>query len=181
MVLAFAGNWDATALGTLALAAVTGASLVFGWKSLRQGQKEVEEAHRPVLVPLADSRPMVMVETGLPEPPAARPIFLGEGQLAVPIENIGTGPALRVEASVRMRNPDGGPTAVGTGGMKPAVVAGIKSSEAVAPIITIHGLADVPGFHLTLTYEDVSGKGWITQAVYVAMQRRYSEVTVDAA
>jgi hypothetical protein len=134
-----------------------------------------------VLVPLADSRPMDVVEIGLPEPPAARPLFLGEGQLAVPIENIGTGPALRVEASVRMRNPDGGPTAAGTGGMNPAALAGIKASGSVAPIITIHGLADVPGFHLTLTYEDVSGKGWITQAVYVATQRRYTDVTVAAA
>jgi hypothetical protein len=34
MLLAFAGNWDATAVGTLALAVVTGVSLVFGWKSL---------------------------------------------------------------------------------------------------------------------------------------------------
>jgi hypothetical protein len=39
----------------------------------------------------------------------------------------------------------------------------------------------VPSFHLTLTYEDVSGKGWITQAVYVATQRRYTDVTVGAA
>jgi hypothetical protein len=180
MILAFAGNWDATALGTLALAAVTGASLVFGWKSLRQGQREVEEAHRPVLVPLADSRPMDVVETGLSDAPAARPLFLGEGLLAVPIENIGTGPALRVEISVRMRNPEGGPTAVGTGGMKPAVLAGIKASGSVAPIIKIRGLADVPGFHLTLTYEDVAGKGWTTEAVYGATERRYADVTVDA-
>jgi hypothetical protein len=130
-------------------------------------------------VPLADSRPLEVVETGLPEPPAARPLFLGEGQLAVPIENIGTGPALRVEASVQVRNPDGGPTAVGTGGMKPAVLAGIKASGSVAPIIKIHGLADVPGFQLTLTYEDVAGKGWLTQALYIATERRYADVTIN--
>lgn len=77
MFAAFNSAWDWTAIGTLALAAVTGASLAFGWKSPRQGQKEVEEAHRPVLVPLADSRPMDVVETGLPECPAAQPLFLG--------------------------------------------------------------------------------------------------------
>lgn len=185
MLLAFANNWDATAVGTLTLAIVTGVSLAFAWGSLKQTQREielsrreVEEAHRPVLVPLADSRPLDVVETGLNEQPAARPLFLGEGQLAVPIENIGTGPALRVEASVQMRNPDGGPTAVGTGGMKPAVLAGIKASGSVAPIIKIHGLADVPGFQLTLIYEDVAGKGWLTQAVYVATERRYTNVTI---
>lgn len=180
MLAAFNSTWDWTGIGTLTLAAVTGASLVFGWKSLRQGQKEVEEAHRPVLVPLADSRPMEVVETGLPERPAARPLFLGEGQLAVPIENIGTGPALRVEASVQMRNPDGGPTAVGTGGAKPAALAGIRASGSVAPIVKVHGLADVPGFQLVLTYEDVAGKGWITRALYVATDRRYTDVTVGA-
>jgi hypothetical protein len=179
MILALFGNWDATAVGTLALAIVTGVSLWFGWKSLRQGQKEVEEAHRPVLMPLADSRPLEVVETGLPERPAARPLFLGEGQLAVPIQNIGTGPALRVEASVQMLNPEGGPTGVGTGGMEPAVLAGIKASGSVAPIIRIHGLADVPGFWLTLTYEDVAGKGWITKARYIATDRRYTDVTVN--
>jgi hypothetical protein len=179
MILAFVGDWDATAVGTLALAIVTGVSLRFGWKSLRQGQKEVEEAHRPVLVPLADSRPLEVVETGLQERPAARPLFLGEGQLAVPIENIGTGPALRVEASVQMLNSEGGPTGVGTGGMEPAALAGIKASGSVAPIIKIHGLADVPGFWLTLTYEDVAGKGWITKARYIATDRRYSDVTVN--
>jgi len=77
---------------------------VVGWKFLRQGQKEVEEAHRPVLVPLADSRRMVVVETGLPEPPAARPIFLGEGQTFDPgaLEPIG-GPSARFGA---LRRPD---------------------------------------------------------------------------
>jgi hypothetical protein len=168
-----------TAAGTLLLALVTGTSLAFGWKSLRQGQREVEEAHRPVLVPLADPRPMEMVETGLSEPTSARPLLLGEGQLAIPIENVGTGPALRVEASVQMLNPDGGPTSVGTGGMEPAVLTGIKASGSVAPIVKIRGLADVPGFWLTLTYEDVAGKGWITKARFIATTRRYTDVTVN--
>jgi hypothetical protein len=179
MILAFAGNWDATALGTLALAAVTAVSLVFGWVSLHQGQREVEEAHRPVLVPLADPRPMGMVETGLSEPTSARPLLLGEGQLVVPIENIGTGPALRVEVSVQMLNPDGGPTSVGTGGMEPAVLTGIKASGSVAPIVKIRGLADVPGFSLTLTYEDVAGKSWITKSRFIVTARRYTDIAVN--
>lgn len=159
---------------------------MFGWGSLKQAQgeialsrREVEEAHRPVLVPLADSRPLEVVETGLDGPPAARPLFLGEGQMAVPIENIGTGPALRVEASVQILNPDGGPTGVGTGGMESAMLAGIKASGSAAPIIKIRGLVDVPGFWLTLTYEDVAHKGWITKARYIETGRRYEDVTVN--
>ncbi|MGA2164197.1 MAG: hypothetical protein ABSH36_06980 [Solirubrobacteraceae bacterium] len=179
MLASFNGTWDWTAVGTLALAAVTGVSLLFGWKSLRQGQKEVEEAHRPVLVPLADSRRMdVIVDAGM-GPQAARPDVIASDELRVPVENIGTGPALHVEASVQMLNPDGGPTGVGTGGMEPAVLAGIKASGSVAPIIKIRGLAEVPGFWLTLTYEDVSGKGWITKARYIANGNRYEDVTVN--
>jgi hypothetical protein len=179
MLATFNGTWDWTAIGTLALAAVTGVSLAFGWKSLRQGQKEVEEAHRPVLVPLADSRPLEVGYPDLPEALAAGPFYLGEGRLAVPIENIGTGPALRVEASVQMLNPDGGPTGVGTGGIEPAVLSGIRASGTVMPIIRINGLADVPGFWLTLTYDDVAGKGWITKARYIQTHTRYEDVTVN--
>lgn len=185
MILAFAGNWDATAVGTLTLAIVTGVSLVIAWGSLKQTQdeielsrREVEEAHRPVLVPLADLRPLDVVPIGLAERQAARPTFLGEGQLLVPIENIGTGPALRVNASVQMRNPQGGPTGVGTSGMRPAVLAGIKTSGVVAPIVKIQGLGEVPGFQLTVTYEDVAGKSWITQALYIVTEGRYTDVTV---
>jgi hypothetical protein len=175
----FNGTWDWTAIGTLALAVVTGVSLLFGWTSLRQGQREVEEAHRPVLVPLADSRRMdVIVDAGMGQQ-AARPDVIAPHELRVPVENIGTGPALRVEASVQMLNPDGGPTAVGTGGMEPAVLAGIKASGSVAPIIKVRGLAGVPGFWLTLTYEDVAGKGWVTKARYIATRNRYEDLTVN--
>jgi len=38
----------------------------------------------------------------------------------------------------------------------------------------------VPGFQLTLTYEDVEGKRWNTEAVYVATERRYADVEVIA-
>lgn len=59
ITLTTASIW--TAIGTLAVAFVTGVSLYFGWRSLRQNQreielsrKEVEEAHRPVIVPVVD-------------------------------------------------------------------------------------------------------------------------------
>ncbi len=189
MLATFNDTWDWTAIGTLTLAAVTlllaGATfwmVVLARRSLAQtkdeialSRREVEEAHRPVLVPLADSRSLHSTEG----PAAARPTVPGAGQLRVPIENIGTGPALRVEASVQMLNPDGGPTGVGTGGMEPGVVAGIRASSSLPVIVKIGGLADVPGFWLTLTYEDVAGKGWITKARYIPTGARYEDVTIN--
>jgi hypothetical protein len=179
MLASFNGNWDWTAVGTLALAAVTGASLLFGWKSLRQGQKEVEEAHRPVLVPLADSRPIDVTGYSGVGRASAQPAVPTENQLAIPIENIGTGPALRVEATVELLNDEGGPSAAGTGGVTLALLTGIKASGSVVPVIRVHGLAGLPGFWLTLTYEDVAGKGWITKARYIKTLRRYEDLTVN--
>ncbi len=182
LALEFNDTFDLTAIGTLALAVATFVSLIFARRALKQTQREielsrreVEEAHRPVLVPLADSRNLHSTEGSA----AARPAVPGEGQLRVPIENIGTGPALRVEASVQMLNPDGGPTGVGTGGMEPGVAAGIRASSSLPVIIKIRGLADVPGFWLTLTYEDVAGKGWVTKARHVASEGRYTDLTIN--
>jgi hypothetical protein len=69
MLTAFDGTWDWTAVGTLALAQTQ--------REIELSRGEVEEAHRPVLMPLADSRPLGVVETSLPTSPAARPMFLG--------------------------------------------------------------------------------------------------------
>lgn len=185
LALEFNDSFDLTAIGTLALAVATFASLIFARRALNQTQREIElsrreieEAHRPVLVPLADSRRMNDVVTTYGHL-TAEPAVRRRDNLTVPIENIGTGPALRVEASVQMLNPDGGPTGVGTGGMEPAVVAGIKASGSVAPTIKIRGLAEVPGFWLTLTYEDVAGKGWITKTRYIASEARYTDLTIE--
>src|ERR1700679_824892 len=109
MLLAFAGNWDATAVGTLTLAVVTGVSLVFGWTSLRQSQKEVEEAHRPVVIPVTFARHSVIavsVSRSRGTAPAY-PCLVEERVLGVPIKNIGPGPALNVEASIKRLNEDG--------------------------------------------------------------------------
>jgi hypothetical protein len=81
-----------TAAGTLLLALVTGISLLFGWKSLRQGQREVEEAHRPVVVPVASQR-FVFLDAKVKI--EARPHYRharGHQQLIVAVANIGSGP-----------------------------------------------------------------------------------------
>jgi hypothetical protein len=115
-VAVFHNVFDWTAVGTLALALAT---LILAtatlWavyltrRSLSQTQeeialsrREVEEAHRPVIVPLADPRLIRMAGATSMGKPAAQPAVHTTGQLTVPIENIGTGPALRVEASIEL-------------------------------------------------------------------------------
>jgi hypothetical protein len=184
--LHFNHTWDLTAAGTLALALLTLITLIVNGFALRQtrraiqlSRQEVEEAHRPVLVPLADSRPIDITGYSGVGRASAQPAVPGESQLTVPIENIGTGPALRVEATVELLNDEGGPSAAGTGGMTLALLTGVKASGSVVPLIRVHGLAGLTSFWLTLTYEDVAGKGWITKARYIKTLSRYEDLTVN--
>jgi hypothetical protein len=109
----FNNVFDWTAVGTLALAAVTLAlAAATFWmvkltrRSLEQtrdeinvSRREVEEAHRPVLVPVVDSTSyMDLGADGAGR--KRRPQLEPGGQLFVPVENIGSGPALNIEASV---------------------------------------------------------------------------------
>jgi hypothetical protein len=184
--LHFNHTWDLTAAGTLLLALVTLAAVIVAAIALWQtradialSRKEVEEAHRPVLVPLADHRKMEFAGPGLPASSAAKPDMHIKGLLTVPIENIGPGPALRVEATVELLNEDGGPSVAGGGGQTPGTVMGLKASGSVSVDIAIRGLTGIPGFWLTLTYEDVAGKAWITKARYMPSRDRYADLTFN--
>jgi hypothetical protein len=175
MLLGFAGNWDATALGTLALAAVTAVSLAFGWKSLRQGQREVEEAHRPVVMPVVRGTFMDLGADGKHE---ESPKLLNGVCLVVPLENIGSGPALDLEATMTYYD-DNGPSSTARGAQAPAAVAGLGVS-AFAPLYL-----DAEGwngdFLLSINYKDVAGKSWRTQARFVRALKRYIDVEVGRA
>jgi len=166
MLATFDGTWDWTAIGTLALAVVTSVSLAFGWRSLRQSQREVEEAHRPVVVPLSDRRTMDMGSVGETAPAVPLRVLR---TLLVPVENVGAGPAIHVEATVR-REPD--LTAAAT------IVALAASSRIMLEIECDAG-AELTDFCLTLTYEDVAGKVWRTEARYLEEQKRYEAVTIS--
>jgi hypothetical protein len=175
ILLAFAGNWDATAVGTLALAAVTAVSLAFGWRSLRQGQREVEEAHRPVVMPIIRGTFMDLGADGKHE---TRPKLITTGQLVLPVENIGPGPALDLEATMTYYDDDG-PSSSARGPQTPAAVAGLGVS-AFAPLYL-----DAEGwngdFLLVIDYKDVAGKTWRTQARFVQKLKRYVDLAVDPA
>lgn len=198
--LTFTGSFDLTAIGTLALAVVTGVSLVFAWHSLRQTQqqinlgqeqlrqtqheielsrREVEEAHRPVVVPVLISRDpaATSVSRSRYTLPSA-PCLVAPGVLAVPLKNIGAGPALRVEASIRRLSDDGTPLTGPIEPQTPGTLCGIGVSEIASIEIFAHAFEERWQFNVTVTYEDVAGKRWQTDARWNSSERRYTDLHI---
>jgi hypothetical protein len=190
VLAAFNGTWDWTAVGTLTLAAVTLAlaaatfwmvkltrrALTQSRDEIALSRREVEEAHRPVVMPLADDRSMDL--TGLRDHARARP-WVEADTLYVPIENVGTGPALGIEATAELLNSAGGWSGA-AGGEQPGAAAALGASSRIAVAITIPGLSAVTGFWLTITYSDVAGKGWLTKARYVLDLDRYADLVLNS-
>lgn len=149
--------------------------LAFGWKSLRQNQREIEEAHRPVVIPIVYARPSEIAQSGA-QPALQYPHLPTDGVLAVPIKNIGSGPALNVEASVRRLNADGSPSEGGAT-QAPGRIAGLGKDVVIPIEIDAPDWREVWDFALTLHYEDVGGKRWETFCPrYIAARQRYEDV-----
>jgi hypothetical protein len=163
----FHNTFDWTAVGTLALALATAVALVLGWLTLRQtrseialSRREVEEAHRPVVVPVADDRVIGQL--------LAKPQVRNRKELFIPIENIGAGPALDLWAKVKIADSDEA--------QRQAIIAGLGVNRLLPLWIVLHGRRDVSpedGFHLTVTYADVSGKEWITYGYWTPASNRW--------
>jgi hypothetical protein len=178
LALEFNDTFDLTAVGTCALALVTLVSLILGWRALRQtkqeiqlSRREVEEARRPVILPLADDREITLVGRDVPDKIAARPRAATQ-LLLVPIENIGTGPALQVQATLRLRNEGGEPTALGM--ETQSNLGGLRTDGRVPLRFKIQGLTgQTPGFSLSLKYLDVAGRTGRTDAVYAPSRDSY--------
>jgi hypothetical protein len=158
LALTFTGNVDPTALATIVLAIVTVGLAWIGWKALRQTQSEielsrleVEQAQRPVLVPV----------TGTANPRADGDV------LVVPIRNIGAGPALDVEIAVTTLN-DAGEFSHAAGPSSTDTLTGIGVADPVAFEIRIPNLGGLPSFAARLTYYDVARRRWVTTAKYLA-------------
>jgi hypothetical protein len=45
--------------------------------------------------------------------------------------------------------------------------------------VELHGVADVPGFSLSLVYKDVAGKGWWTFTRWLPDLGRYENVSIE--
>jgi hypothetical protein len=172
--LEFNDAFDLTAIGTLALAVVTFIALLVARSTLKQtrreidlSRREVEEAHRPVLVPT----------------PMAQPTTVGDGGLAVHMTNIGTGPALHIEASASLLDAEGKPSLAPTGPQTPSLMAGLGAGEgSVLQIGQIGAMKWTSGvsFELTVLYRDVAGKAWETVGNYLDARGRYEGLNIQA-
>jgi hypothetical protein len=174
--LSESGASEATAYGTIGLAAVTLISLVFGWKALRQGQREVEEAHRPVLVPVDDRRTILLPGRG--EKQAAPRVLKEYPTIAmIPIENVGSGAAL----SVRGRIESGLDTSSSIEG-KPLAALGKGAAKALwftaAPWLGDPG-GSAADFALSVSYEDIGQGSWLTTARWDASKDRFDAIKIS--
>jgi hypothetical protein len=159
IALVFTEEVDPTALATFALAVATLATVVLALRSLSYtkralaqaddqvdlSRREVEEAHRPVLVPVVDATRKLRPDR--PDSPSTSPYVLSRGILWVPIENIGSGPALSIEISVALS--DETALAVGderTGG----AIAGLGAGHRLPVEIRAGGLMALTNFGLTI-------------------------------
>jgi hypothetical protein len=179
--LKFNGTFDLTAIGTLALAVATFVSLLLARRSLKQtraeidiSRKAVEQAHRPVLVPVADYRRLPVVGR---DDVAAFPFVPEAGVLVVPVENIGSGPALSVRATIRLQDVDDEATTTRPR-QQAGRAAGVAVQRMVPLAIHVGRVAEVPGFLLTLTYEDVARKLCTTAARFIPTEMRYDNPTI---
>jgi hypothetical protein len=176
--LHFKPEWDLTAAGTLALALVTLISLGFAAWSLIQTQREiklsrreVEEAHRPVIVPVADER-LISVGVGASSRQhAAIPQVLKNNALTLPLENIGAGPALDVKVSVTRSEAQQFPQG-------PAKLAGMAKDFLAVMQVDAPGWQRQWDFHVRVLYRDVAETPWFTTAQWNAVDRRYENVRI---
>lgn len=195
VLAAFHNTLDWTAIGTLALALATGVSLTFGWRSLRQTQRqielsqsqleqtqreiamsrrEVEEAHRPVLVPVVNDRLMDLGSLGQH---ARAPAMIGDA-LMVPIKNIGAGPALRVRASVVLLDAEGRRSAAAIAPQSSREIAGIEIGAIVPVWIDGTRWTSQTSFAIEVLYSDVAGQEWSTVASFLSERRVYEGLDI---
>jgi hypothetical protein len=96
----------------------------------------------------------------------ARPYYLQNNRLVVPIKNIGSGPALNISVNVTPVNDEGQQSAAWGGKDYTIVVLGLGVGEVIPAVVPIPGLGDVPSFVLRVMYDDVAEKTWVTLAKY---------------
>ena len=178
--LTFNPQVDLTGLATIALAiftfALTVVTLILVLATRRTvadtrteiglHRQEVEEGHRPILIPVID-RTQTFMPVGAPEH-TLMPVF-DLNRIFVPIRNIGPGPALsariRLDFASVAANEE---STLATMDLKSGL-AGVGSGETRIPSFKApSGLSQLPGFHLSVEYNDVSGKPWQTRVPYDA-------------
>jgi hypothetical protein len=170
-------HWDWTAIGTLALAAVTAISLRLGYLALKSTRAELEGSQRPVVVPLASNLlienpvpPRVVMPKGAHQTEVqARPTSLEGGMLMVPVSNIGKGPALSVTVIVIGRTDTGGYSESWGNRMNDGYAYAVAVGETVPILVAVDqlGTGSTPSFDLMIAYRDLAGRNWCTEARYI--------------
>lgn len=209
---------DITGIGTILLALATFAAVWVASKALGDAtnqialsraqlevaERQAGESHRPVVIGVGENGPLVNRRAGnsrgevpgrpyvLPyNGPALQELRRGPTPttvLIVPVENIGSGPALDVSASVTAwvarHNIY---TNVRASEQTPGVTAGLGAGSTVQLEIHIQvpKTSDIfadgaPGFVLRMTYRDVSEKNWITATTWAPLGDRYAGSAVGA-
>lgn len=193
MLAAFNGTWDWTAIGTLALAFATFASLFFARSALKKTQKqielgqrqlsqtqreielsrrEVEEAHRPVLVPYQKAGQGVVFRGGVigsgagpeaSENPTDRPDMPRHSVAFLPVENVGMGPALNIRGEFT------GPHGTGTTHFPTEAIAigarGVVAFETWTGESLVYTGND-SSVSAVIDYDDVAGRTYRTTIVF---------------
>lgn len=187
--LTFTGDIDPTALATLMLALTTAWSLLLTRRSLgytkdaldqagedvELSRRQVEEAHRPVVVPIVDTTRKLRPDRT--DSPTVGPQLMANATLWVPVENIGPGPALDIQISIELLSGVAGAqtqreTAAGA-------IAGLGADRLLP--VEIHGYpqAGITSFRVTIVYSDVAGKYWQTTAEYAPQHARYEHISIS--
>lgn len=186
--LVFTEEVDPTALATVVLAIATLGTVLVTLRSLKYtkralaqtrdevdiSRREIEEAHRPVLVPVVDATRKLRPDQ--PGSPSAAPSVISRGVLWIPIENIGSGPALSIDVALVLPSEEAA-SAVGNESVTGAI-AGLGADHHLPVEIRVAELTAASDFVLTILYRDVAGKRWRTVASYVANDRRYVDISV---
>jgi hypothetical protein len=185
----FHNIWDWTAVGTLALAVVGAVALIVAGLTLRQTKEEmvvsrrqIEEAHRPLIIPLKDLREINLATPSGIEKLSAVPRTDSAGavedhpsrqtRLLIPIENLGTGPAIQLAANVTVDSSE-----------EPSAdqIPGLRADGRLFLVFTLQSgdgsRLQVPSYKLSVAYQDIAGKQWVTEARYIAEEERYESPT----
>jgi hypothetical protein len=179
LALSSTGAVELTAYATLGLALVTaglagatfwmvkltGHTLSQGQEEIKLSRSEVEEAHRPLIVPVLAK---TFVDLGADGKYEKRPQVLRDGKLLIHVENVGPGPALNVEAWASLLDDAGQPSAGSSGHQLSAQAAGLGPHTDTPLLIQVHNWTGTPNFSLRVEYDDVASNGWRTDSVFVA-------------
>lgn len=152
--------------GTLGLAIATFALAWVAWRTLRVTQFSVRQSYRPVVVPDTTSR-QVVYRGGVISEAAAGPA-LHKGQLIVPIQNIGAGPALNLRGGAET----GDSGAVFGGGWTTHPIEGLGAGHSNAAVFApqANDLRPLKELVLRLLYEDLAGLTHATDLYYEGAQ-----------